>query len=50
VSTVGISDQNAEEMNGCGPRMTTQTDRDDPLVAALRRGDPTAAAEDLVAG
>jgi len=28
--------------------MTTQTDRDDSLVAALRRGDPTAA-EDLVA-
>jgi DNA-directed RNA polymerase specialized sigma24 family protein len=28
--------------------MTTPTDRDDSLVAALRRGDPTAA-EDLVA-
>ena len=28
--------------------MTTQTDRDDSLVAALRRGEPTAA-EDLVA-
>src|SRR6266851_7033129 len=40
VSTVG--------MNGSGPRMTTQTDRDDSLVAALRRGEPTAA-EDLVA-
>src|SRR6266481_1709449 len=37
-----------EEMNGSGPRMTTQTDRDDSLVAALRRGEPTAA-EDLVA-
>ena len=48
VSTVGISDQKVEEMNGSGPRMTTQTDRDDSLVAALRRGDPTAA-EDLVA-
>ena len=35
-------------MNGSGPSMTTQTDRDDSLVAALRRGDPTAA-EDLVA-
>jgi len=35
-------------MNGSSPRMTTQTDRDDSLVAALRRGDPTAA-EDLVA-
>jgi RNA polymerase sigma-70 factor, ECF subfamily len=37
-----------EEMNGSGPRMTTRIDRDGPLVAALRRGDPTAA-EDLVA-
>ena len=35
-------------MNGSGPRMTIQTDRDDSLLAALRRGDPTAA-EDLVA-
>ena len=35
-------------MNGSGPSMTTRIDRDGPLVAALRRGDPTAA-EDLVA-
>jgi hypothetical protein len=48
VATVGISDQKVEEMNGSGPRMTTQTDRDNSLVAALRRADPTAA-EDLVA-
>jgi RNA polymerase sigma-70 factor (ECF subfamily) len=38
----------AEEMNGSGPSMTTRIDRDGPLVAALRRGDPTAAG-DLVA-
>src|SRR3989442_815123 len=31
-----------------GPRMTTRIDQDGPLVAALRRGDPTAA-DDLVA-
>src|SRR6266852_1158311 len=31
-----------------GPRMTTRIDQDSSLVAALRRGDPTAA-EDLVA-
>jgi RNA polymerase sigma-70 factor (ECF subfamily) len=37
-----------EEMNGSGPSMTTRIDRDGPLVAALRRGDPTAG-EDLVA-
>ena len=48
MSTVGISDQKVEEMNGSGPRMTARIDRDDSLVAALRRGDPTAA-EDLVA-
>jgi hypothetical protein len=48
VSTVGISDQKVEEMNGSDPRMTARIDRDDSLVAALRRGDPTAA-EDLVA-
>src|SRR2546428_12913466 len=35
-------------MNGSSPSMTTRIDRDGPLVAALRRGDP-AAAEDLVA-
>src|SRR5439155_3139384 len=35
-------------MNGSSPSMTTRIDRDGPLVAALRRGDPTAA-EDLVA-
>jgi RNA polymerase sigma-70 factor (ECF subfamily) len=35
-------------MNESGPSMTTRIDRDGPLVAALRRGDPTAA-EDLVA-
>ena len=35
-------------MNETGPSMTTRIDRDGPLVAALRRGDPTAA-EDLVA-
>jgi RNA polymerase sigma-70 factor, ECF subfamily len=38
----------SEERNGSGARMTTPTDRDHALVAALRRGDPTAA-EDLVA-
>jgi RNA polymerase sigma-70 factor, ECF subfamily len=37
-----------EEMNGSGPGTTPRIDRDGPLVAALRRGDPTAA-EDLVA-
>src|SRR6059036_528255 len=35
-------------MNGSSPSMTTRIDRDGPLVAALRRGDPTAA-EYLVA-
>ena len=35
-------------MNESGPSMTTRIDRDGPLVAAFRRGDPTAA-EDLVA-
>jgi RNA polymerase sigma-70 factor, ECF subfamily len=35
-------------MNGSDPSITTRIDRDGPLVAALRRGDPTAA-EDLVA-
>jgi RNA polymerase sigma-70 factor (ECF subfamily) len=40
--------QEVEEMNETGPSMTTRIDRDGPLVAALRRGDPTAA-EDLVA-
>ncbi len=35
-------------MNASSPSMTTRIDRDGPLVAALRRGDPTAA-EDLVA-
>src|SRR5258705_7335849 len=48
VLAVGISDQKVKEMNGSGPRMTPQTDRDDSLVAALRRGDPPAA-EDLIA-
>jgi len=36
-----------EEMQTKGPRMTTRIDQDGSLVAALRRGDPTAA-EDLV--
>jgi RNA polymerase sigma-70 factor (ECF subfamily) len=35
-------------MNGSDRRLMTQPDRDDSLVTALRRGDPTAA-EDLVA-
>src|SRR5712691_10408460 len=35
-------------MNGSSPSMTARIDRDGPLVAALRRCDPTAA-EDLVA-
>jgi RNA polymerase sigma-70 factor, ECF subfamily len=35
-------------MNESSPSRTTRIDRDDPLVAALRRRDPTAA-EDLVA-
>jgi RNA polymerase sigma-70 factor (ECF subfamily) len=38
----------SREMNGSGARITTPTDRDHALVAALRRGDPMAA-EDLVA-
>jgi RNA polymerase sigma-70 factor (ECF subfamily) len=37
-----------EVTNGSGPSMTTLTDRDGPLLTALRRGDLTAA-EDLVA-
>ena len=40
--------QEVEEMNDSGPSMTTRIDRDGPLVAAVRRGDPTTA-EDLVA-
>jgi len=48
VSTIGNSDRKVAEMNGSGPGMTTRTDRDDSLVAALRRDDPPAA-EDLVA-
>jgi len=40
VSTVGISNQKGEEMNGSAPSMTVRTDRDGPLVAALRQGDP----------
>ena len=40
--------QEVEVTNGSGPSMTTLTDRDGPLVAAVRRGDPTAT-EDLVA-
>jgi len=35
-------------MNGNSRTVTTRIDRDAPLVAALRRGDPTAV-EDLVA-
>ena len=35
-------------MNGSSRTVTTRIDRDAPLVAALRRGDPTAV-EDLVA-
>src|SRR5215471_20677476 len=42
------SDTGPAVVNGSGPSMTTRIDRDGPLVAALRRGDP-AAAEDLVA-
>ena len=37
-----------EEMTESGPNMTTPIARDGALVAALRRGDPTAA-DDLVA-
>jgi RNA polymerase sigma-70 factor (ECF subfamily) len=40
--------QEVEVTSGSGPSMTTLTDRDGPLVTALRRGDPTAT-EDLVA-
>ena len=44
----GCRDGSKAVLQAIGPRMTTPTDRDDSLVAALRRGDPTAA-EDLVA-
>ena len=43
----GVALRALAEMHGNGPRMTTRIDRDGSLVAALRRGDPTAA-EDLV--
>jgi len=44
----GCRDGSKAVLQAIGPRMTTQTDRDDSLVAALRRGEPTAT-EDLVA-
>jgi len=44
----GCRDGPKAVLQAIGPRMTTPTDRDDSLVAALRRGEPTAA-EDLVA-
>ncbi len=47
-SPVGISDRTVEEMIRSDPGIPTRIDREGPLVAALRRGDPTAG-EDLVA-
>src|SRR5437660_357134 len=44
----GAAMRTLEEMTGRSPGMTTSSNRDGALVAALRRGDPTAA-EDLVA-
>src|SRR6267142_3805876 len=48
VTIGGLQLRQLEEMTGSGPSMTTPIDRHGALVAALRRGDPTAA-EDLVA-